>query len=47
MMRPSFTVTVRLQVSGQSRVQTLARSKTAMIGLRKLGQVIVAVLVDL
>src|ERR1043166_8598234 len=32
--RPSSTVTVRLQVSGQSRVQTLARSTRVMAGLR-------------
>src|ERR1700730_10046989 len=31
-MRSPSTSTVRLQVSGQSRVQTLARSKTVMIG---------------
>src|SRR5580700_7152462 len=31
-MRPSSTVTVRLQVSGQSRVQTPARSRSVMIG---------------
>ena len=29
-MRPSSTVTLRLQVSGQSKVQTLARSMTDM-----------------
>src|SRR5260370_29276310 len=31
-MRPSSTVTVRLQVSGQSKVQTASRSRVAMIG---------------
>src|SRR5262249_10407768 len=31
-MRPPSTVTVRLHVSGQSRVQTLARSNVVMIG---------------
>jgi hypothetical protein len=30
-MRPSSTLTVRLHVSGQSKVQTLARSSRAII----------------